>query len=83
MDWTYSSDGDILGRDVDRTGSSALCPMTGIINKAKSSGYGVRVWNFFFFFQTRVRKDCLFRLHFVKFMSNINNSSADYQPVAE
>jgi hypothetical protein len=31
---------------------------------------------FFFFFQTGVRQDCLFRLHFMKFMSNINNSSA-------
>jgi heme/copper-type cytochrome/quinol oxidase subunit 2 len=30
---------------------------------------------FFFFFQTGVRQHCLFRLHFMKFMSN-NNSSA-------
>jgi hypothetical protein len=33
----------------------------------------------FFFFQTGVRYDCLFQLHFMKFMSNINNSSAEYQ----
>jgi hypothetical protein len=36
-----------------------------------------------FFFQTGVRQDCLFRLHFMKFMSNINNSSAQYRSVAE
>jgi hypothetical protein len=35
------------------------------------------------FFQTGVRQDCLFRLHFMKFMSNINNSLAEYQSVAE
>jgi hypothetical protein len=37
---------------------------------------------FFFFFQTGVRQDCLFRLHFMKFMSN-NNSSAQSTGLAE
>jgi hypothetical protein len=37
----------------------------------------------FFFFQTGVRQDGLFRLHFMKFISNINNSSPEYQSVAQ
>jgi hypothetical protein len=37
----------------------------------------------YFFLQTGVRQDCLFRLHFMKFMSNINNSSAQYRSVSE